>query len=212
MRSHVDSSPGRNVFLDRDGVINVNRDDHVKSWDEFRFLPGALEGLRLLTEYGYRIFVVTNQAAVNRGLITHATLQAIHQRMVATAKTCGAHIVDVSYCPHRPDEDCDCRKPRPGMLLSLAATYQIDLHQAFMIGDALSDIAAGQAAGCRTILVLSGRGQAQLAQLDTSQHRPNYVARDLFDAALLLCNLASLESAESTIMKNVRHKDLRARV
>lgn len=173
------------IFLDRDGVINANRDDHVKSWHEFHFLPGALEGLRLLTEYGYRIFIVTNQAAINRGLLAPATLEQIHQRMVQTAAAHGAAIAGIRYCPHRPDEACGCRKPQPGMLLSLAAEHGIDLEQTYLVGDACSDIAAGQAAGCRTVLVLSGRTPRESP--DFWRTRPDHVAEDLLEAARWLC-------------------------
>lgn len=173
------------IFLDRDGVINANRDDHVKSWHEFRFLPGALEGLRLLTEHGCRIFIVTNQAAINRGLIARATLEQIHQRMVRTAAAYGARIAGIRYCPHRPDEACACRKPQPGMLLDLAAECSIDLGQTYLVGDAHSDIAAGQAAGCRTVLVLSGRTPRESP--DVGRARPDHVAEDLLDAARWLC-------------------------
>lgn len=130
------STRWRNVFLDRDGVINENRLDHVKTWDEFRWLPGVLEGLRLLTEHGFRIFIVTNQAAVNRGLMTGSTLAEIHRRMISIAASHGAIITGLRFCPHRPEEGCGCRKPRPGMLLDLAREYQVDLSAAYMIGDA----------------------------------------------------------------------------
>ncbi len=185
MTPGADSLQRRDIFLDRDGVINANRDDHVKSWHEFRFLPGALEGLRLLTEHGYRIFIVTNQAAINRGLIARATLEEIHQRMVRTAAAYGARIAGIRCCPHRPDEACACRKPQPGMLLDLAAAYSIDLGQTYLVGDAHSDIAAGQAAGCRTVLVLSGRTPRE--SLDVGRAHPDHVAADLLDAARWLC-------------------------
>ncbi|MCS6881943.1 MAG: HAD family hydrolase [Oscillochloridaceae bacterium] len=181
----------RNVFLDRDGVINENRADHVKSWDEFRWLPGALEGLRLLTKHGFRIFIVTNQAAVNRGLMTHSALAEIHHRMMSIAASYGASITDLRFCPHRPDEACGCRKPRPGMLLDLAREYQVELSTAYMIGDAPSDIATGQAAGCQTILVLSGRSQPDHPELH--RHPPTHIAANLLDAARWLCSRPALD-------------------
>lgn len=180
------------MFLDRDGVINENRVDHVKTWDEFRWLPGALEGLRLLTEHGFRIFIVTNQAAVNRGLMTGSTLAEIHRRMISIAASHGAIITGMRFCPHRPEEACGCRKPRPGMLLDLAREHQVDLSAAYMIGDAPSDIAAGQAAGCRTILVLSGR--TQLDHPELRSHPPMHIAANLLDAARWLCARPSLDS------------------
>jgi D-glycero-D-manno-heptose 1,7-bisphosphate phosphatase len=176
------------VFLDRDGVINENRDDYVKSWDEFRFLPRALDALRTLTVAGCRIFVVTNQAGVNRGLLSRTTLDGIHRRMRAAAAAAGAEIAGLRYCPHRPEERCGCRKPSPGMLLDLARVHGVSLAQAVMVGDAASDVAAGQRAGCRTILVRTGRGAAQLAALERQGAGPDLVAHDLFDAARAICS------------------------
>lgn len=173
----------RTVFLDRDGVINENRDDHVKSWQEFAFIPGSLEAMSLLTRAGYRLFVVTNQAAVNRGQLSHVGLAQIHARMLAAAGLVGARICGLRYCPHRPDEHCDCRKPNPGMLKSLAVEHRVDTERAYIVGDALTDIAAGQAVGCRGVLVTTGRGADQLRLPDAQRHRPAYVARDLLAAA-----------------------------
>ncbi|RRR65362.1 MAG: D-glycero-beta-D-manno-heptose 1,7-bisphosphate 7-phosphatase [Candidatus Viridilinea halotolerans] len=177
------------ILLDRDGVINENRTDHVRSWNDFRFLPGSLTALRLLTAWGYRIFVVTNQAAVERGLLSLGTLQQIHARMCETAAAHGAQISAVRWCPHRPETRCGCRKPQPGMLLDLAATMQIDLVNTYIIGDALSDVIAGQAVGCRTILVRTGRGEEQLSLPAFQTNRPDHIANDLL-AAVQLMHLA----------------------
>jgi D-glycero-D-manno-heptose 1,7-bisphosphate phosphatase len=174
------------VFLDRDGVINENRDDHVKSWAEFRFLPGALDALRLLTRQGFRIFVITNQACVNRGLAKPADVDDIHWRMAYAALAHGARINDVRYCPHRPDEACPCRKPQPGMLLDLELTYGVGLGEAYLVGDAASDIAAGRAVGCRTVMVRTGRGEQHLTSGATIACPPDAVADDLLTAALLI--------------------------
>ncbi|MHB1131346.1 MAG: D-glycero-alpha-D-manno-heptose-1,7-bisphosphate 7-phosphatase [Chloroflexota bacterium] len=151
------------VFLDRDGVINENRIDHVKSWAEFRFLPGAREAIARITGAGIKVFIITNQAVVNRGLVSRETVDAINARMVEEVSRYGGRIEAVAYCPHREEEQCDCRKPRPGLLLDLARKYELRLSKTVLIGDALSDIDAGQTAGCQTILVLTGRGRAQLA-------------------------------------------------
>lgn len=147
------------IFLDRDGVINQNRVDHVKNWAEFEFVPGALESIRALTETGLPIFVVTNQAVINRGLLTHEALNEIHQRMVLEVKRAGGCITQVYYCPHDNHEACTCRKPEPGMLLQAAAEHNLDLCQCFMVGDAWTDVAASVAVNARGILVLSGRGR-----------------------------------------------------
>lgn len=145
------------VFIDRDGVINVNRVDHVTSWETFEFLPGALDALRLLTRAGARLVVITNQAIINRGVIREATLDDIHRRMVAQIELAGGRIDAIEVCPHRPDEQCLCRKPNPGLLLRASHTFGLDLRQAVFIGDHHNDLEAAHRAGCRSILVLSGR-------------------------------------------------------
>lgn len=169
----------RTILLDRDGVINENRSDHVKSWHEFRFLPGALDALRLLTLSEFRIFVVTNQAIINRGITPRAVVDDIHHRMTFVAHEHGAVISDVAYCPHRTDERCACRKPRPGLLLDLARRWRFDVRETYLIGDALSDIAAGQSVGSRSILVQTGRGRDQAQLPEAAMYRPAHIALDL---------------------------------
>lgn len=152
----------RAIFLDRDGVICKNRTDHVKQWAEFQFLPGAKESLARLSRLGLPIVVVTNQAAINRGLTTPQAVEEIHRRMVAEVAAAGGRIDQVLYCPHRPDEGCRCRKPEPGLLLEAAKLLGITLAGSYMVGDAASDLMAGQRVGCQTFLVLTGRGLQQL--------------------------------------------------
>ena len=174
------------VFLDRDGVINENRPDHVKSWAEFRFIPGATEAVARLSELGVRVFITTNQAVINRGIITQSTVDDINRLMVAALERHGARIEAVAYCPHRPEDGCLCRKPKPGLLLDLADRYGLDLGETAVVGDALSDIEAGQAAGCRTVLVLTGRGREQLAMAVKAGKGGFTVASDLSAAVPLL--------------------------
>ncbi len=150
------------VFLDRDGVINENRPDHVKSWEEFAFLPGALDALRRLREGGWLTIVVTNQAIIHRNLASQETVESIHQRMREVVEQHGGRIDAVFYCPHRPEEQCSCRKPQPGMLNQAASRFRFPLDQCYMVGDALTDMMAAQAAGCESILVQTGRGREQL--------------------------------------------------
>jgi D-glycero-D-manno-heptose 1,7-bisphosphate phosphatase len=152
----------RAIFLDRDGVICKNRSDHVKSWAEFEFLPGVKESLAVLSGLDLPLIVVTNQAAIGRGLMTVELLEDIHQRMVAGIAAHGGRIDRIIYCPHRPEDGCDCRKPKPGMLLRAAAEMGIDLTLSYLVGDAATDIQAGQQVGCHNILVLTGRGVEQL--------------------------------------------------
>lgn len=170
------------IFLDRDGVINENRADHVKSWDEFQFLPGSLEALSLLTRFGFRVFVVTNQAMINRGLADTAVLKDIHRRLMKAAQQYEAVINAVYYCPHREEERCLCRKPRPGMLMRAAAEWNINMSRAYMVGDALSDIRAGHAVGCRAVLVRTGRGAAQERLIAGGNDQPEHIADNLLTA------------------------------
>ena len=156
------------VFIDRDGVICENRHDYVKSWSEFVFLPNALEALAKLTKDGYKIIIVTNQSAVGRGLMDLETLHDIHARMATIIEQHGGRVTRIFYCPHHPDEQCQCRKPQPGMFLAAARELGVELNQAYMIGDACTDIQAGQTVGCRSFLVLTGRG---LSQLSLTMHR-----------------------------------------
>ena len=176
----------RAVFLDRDGVINENRPDHVKSWAEFQFIPGAPEAVARLSAAGIQVFVITNQAVINRGIVSRSTIDDINHRMVAELERRGARIEAVAYCPHRPEDHCQCRKPQPGLLLDLAHRYSLNLGDTAVVGDALSDIEAGQAAGCQTVLVLTGRGREQLALAKATGKGGFLLAADLSTAVGLL--------------------------
>ncbi len=150
------------IFLDRDGVINANRPDHVTSWAEFEFLPGALSALRHLTQLGWPIAVITNQSIIGRGLATQETVEAINARMISAVQAAGGRMDGVWYCPHAPEAGCACRKPAPGLLFAAAKDLRLDLAHSFLVGDALSDIQAAHAAGVYPIMVRTGRGVAQL--------------------------------------------------
>jgi D-glycero-D-manno-heptose 1,7-bisphosphate phosphatase len=152
------------IILDRDGVINENRSDHVKCWDEFEFLPGAMTAIANLRRAGLRVFVITNQAIINRGLASRDTVDELNGRMIDAIERSGGRVEAVAYCPHRPDECCQCRKPKPGLLIDIATRFGVDLSRSVVVGDALSDVEAGLAVGCKTILVLTGRGRQQMAQ------------------------------------------------
>jgi D-glycero-D-manno-heptose 1,7-bisphosphate phosphatase len=147
------------VFLDRDGVINRDRPDYVKSWEEFEFLPGVLEAFHLLAPGPHRIIVVSNQSAIGRGLVSRETVDKIHARMTEAVRRGGGRIDAVYYCPHRPDADCLCRKPRPGLLLRAARELDIDLPVSWLIGDDLRDLESAVAAGIRPVLVRTGHGK-----------------------------------------------------
>lgn len=178
--------PRRAIFLDRDGVINVNRPDHVKSWDEFVFLPRVLEALRYLAASEFVVVVITNQSTIGRGSSTTAAIEHIHAQMLAAIKNAGGRIDAVYYCPHKPDDGCDCRKPQTGMYRQAARELNLDLTQSIVVGDALTDITAAQAIGARAILVLTGRGQEHHAELQQQNHLSFDVATDLMGAVDLI--------------------------
>lgn len=153
----------RTVFLDRDGVVNHNREEHVLSYDQFEFLPGVIEALARLHRAGFQVVIVTNQGAVARGLLEVEELNQIHARMLEQIELGGGRVRGVFYCPHSASAGCGCRKPEPGMLFAAAEQFDIDLPQSWLIGDYVTDIEAGLAAGCRPILVKTGRGSQALA-------------------------------------------------
>lgn len=147
--------PKKVVFLDRDGVINKKMPEHdyVKSWKEFEFLPGVREAIGLLKRSGYLIYVVSNQAGVGRGLMSREDLEVIHSRLESELLKTGASIDGFYYCLHRPEDNCDCRKPKAGLLLQAARENYLDLTKTVFIGDDGKDLEAGKAAGSKTILV-----------------------------------------------------------
>ena len=165
------------VFLDRDGIINVNRDDYVKTCDEFVLLPGALEGLAKLKEAGVTTVVISNQAGVGRGLIDPAELECINRKMLDAVEEAGGEISGLYYCLHRRDEGCDCRKPGIGLLQKASDEMGFPLTGSFFIGDARSDVEAGCKANCRTVLALTGKASAE--EIETWDRKPEHIAKDL---------------------------------
>ncbi len=199
------------IFLDRDGVINENSAEHVKSWDEFQFIPNAIRTIRELSETGLPIFVVTNQAAVNRGLMTIDDLNDIHTRMLDAVTAEGGKITKVYYCPHAPNEKCNCRKPEPGMLLKAAEEYNIDLKHSFMVGDAWTDMAAGREAGTHNILLMTGRGRWNVAPAWDRLGVDLSAAMDVADAAYIIKErLAGRQVNTTDRLKNAFHMGLRS--
>lgn len=149
------------IFLDRDGVIIENRDNYVRSWADVELFPQAVAALAELRDSPYKIVLVTNQSAVGRGHISYETAEAINDRLLDVIHEAGGRVDAVFMCPHSPTDGCDCRKPLPGLLLRAAEALDIDLARSVMIGDALTDIEAGQAAGARAALLRTGRGAWQ---------------------------------------------------
>ena len=183
----------KTIFLDRDGVINRNPPDkgYVRKWEEFTFIPNARKAIRELTESGYRIIVITNQSGIGRGLYSEESVADIHSRMVAEVSKTGGTIDAVYYCPHHPDAGCECRKPNPGMLIRAAREHNIELSNAYLIGDWITDIEAGQRVGATTFLVLTGLGQESYYhyistkscwRADKNGHRPEKIFTNLYTA------------------------------
>lgn len=149
----------RTIFLDRDGVINkkMPEGDYVKNWDEFEFLPGAVEALKLLQDNDFKILIVTNQRGIVRGLMSEADLINIHQKMQLELESRGVVLLGIYYCPHDKNE-CDCRKPKPGLFFRAAQEHSIDLTKAWFVGDSESDREAGERAGCHIYLISPNSG------------------------------------------------------
>lgn len=146
------------IILDRDGVINYDSDAYIKGPDEWRPIPGSLKAIARLTKAGYRIAVATNQSGVGRGLFDLATLAQIHAKMHQAVAEAGGRIDAVFFCPHTADSACGCRKPKPGMLLEILKRFECEPSAVTTVGDSLRDLQAASAAGCRPVLVLSGKG------------------------------------------------------
>jgi D-glycero-D-manno-heptose 1,7-bisphosphate phosphatase len=182
-------NPRKVVFLDRDGVINRDSADYIKSWAEFEFLPGSLEALKHLAEAGYATVLVTNQSAVARGMLTREALADIFRRMAKAVAAAGGRINDIFYCPHLPGTGCECRKPKPGMIAAARARHGIDLEAAVLVGDSTKDILCARNAGVgRSILVRTGNGPAAEMELADLKITPDHIADDLLAAVRWLMN------------------------
>lgn len=151
------------IFLDRDGVIIENRPDYVRAWAEVEFIPGVLDALAQIATSDYAIVIVTNQAGIGKGLLTPSLSDSINQKIRDAIGQRGGRVAGLYVCPHTPADNCECRKPKPGLLLQAARELDLDLSRSWMIGDALTDLQAGQAAGVQPLLVLTGRGGEQQA-------------------------------------------------
>lgn len=157
------------IILDRDGVINFDSADYIKSPEEWHPIPGSLEAIADLNKAGYKVFVATNQSGIGRGYFDLATLEAIHSKMQTELQKYGGEIQDIFYCPHLPTDDCQCRKPKPGLLLQIAQQYNIELSSVCFIGDSMKDLQAAKAAGCKGVLVRTGNGAATQADLGAQE-------------------------------------------
>ncbi|MFM9270346.1 D-glycero-beta-D-manno-heptose 1,7-bisphosphate 7-phosphatase [Halomonas elongata] len=151
------------VILDRDGVINQDSDNYVKSLDEWIAYPTAIEAIARLHRAGWRVAVATNQSGIARGYYDENVLADMHRYLRSLVHAAGGELAHIAYCPHGPDDDCQCRKPLPGMLHEIRQALNLpSLEGSWMVGDSLRDIQAGEAAGCRQALVLTGKGKRTL--------------------------------------------------
>ena len=141
----------RVVFLDRDGVINQNRDDYVKDISEFIFLPNSIEAIKKLNQIGFLIVIITNQSVVNRGIISRKQLEKIHEYMIKKIESQEGKIAKIYYCPHRPDENCNCRKPKTELIMHAIQKYNVDISHSWFIGDSEKDIQAAKTVGLRSV-------------------------------------------------------------
>ena len=151
------------VILDRDGVINQESANFIKNPNEWIALPGSLEAIALLNQSGFRVVLATNQSGVGRGLYDMATLNAIHDKMHRALSQVGGRIDALFYCPHTADDHCTCRKPKTGMIEDIGRRFSVDLTDVYGVGDSLRDLQAFADAGCKPILVRSGKGEETLA-------------------------------------------------
>lgn len=152
------------IILDRDGVINHDSDQYIKTPDEWIAIPGSLEAIAQLNRAGFRVFIATNQSGIARGFYDVATLDAIHEKMVGELAAVGGYIEEIFFCPHHPDAQCACRKPQPGLLYRIQEKYDLCLADTFFIGDSWSDMQAALTAGCKPLLLLTGNGQRHIAK------------------------------------------------
>lgn len=170
------------VILDRDGVINQDSDTYIKSPEEWLPIDGSIEAIARLHESGFTVAVATNQSGVARGLFDLYTLARIHQKMCGLVEETGGVIDGVFFCPHGPDEGCPCRKPKPGLLAQIASEFEVSLLGLPFVGDSLKDIQAARNAGCRPILVLTGKGKQTLETSDPAELSGVTVMADLREA------------------------------
>jgi len=154
------------VVLDRDGVINYDSDEYIKSPDEWRAIPGSIDAIARLGRAAYDVVVVSNQSGIARGLLSQSTLNAINARMTREIQASGGSLAGIYFCPHHPDQGCSCRKPEPGLLLRVARDLSRSMEGVPVIGDKLSDLQAASAVQARPMLVLTGRGQKTFEELD----------------------------------------------
>ena len=184
------------VFLDRDGVINRGRVGYVRTPEHFEFLEGAVEAMASIRKAGYRIAIASNQDVVGWRLVPERQLRRIHDKMVSALEKAGVDIEEIYVCPHRQLSDCPCRKPRPGLLLAAVRDLNADHRRSWMVGDKVSDVAAGKAIGCSTVFVGDARRRRRFAK-DLEELKPDVLAADLREAVKVILGTAEGHGGEA---------------
>ena len=164
---------GKLIILDRDGVINHDSDEFIKSPDEWTAIPGSLEAISRLCREDYKVVVITNQSGIAKGLYTINTLNRIHQKMLEELHRAGGDISAIFFCPHDNDDNCECRKPKPGMFLELGKRLKCNLREVYAVGDSLRDLEAAESAGAKPALVKTGKGLITLDQISKTKGLSN---------------------------------------
>ncbi len=178
----------RYIFLDRDGTINIERPNYVQRWEQFEFIPGVLDVLRLLKENGFQVFVVTNQSCIARGIVDEPVVVEINRRMCEAVRDAGGEIARAYHCPHAPEiSECECRKPAIGLYERAAREFGFDSSQAWAVGDDARDLKPCRALGGRVVLVKTGKSAGY--EKGFWDIEPDYVADDLLAAAKLIIGI-----------------------
>ncbi|HLO33932.1 MAG TPA: HAD family hydrolase [Anaerolineales bacterium] len=186
------------IFLDRDGVLTENKPDYVRDWSQVEIIQEAIRALSIPAVGNYKIVIVTNQSAVGRGLISLEAARGINSRLVNTIRAQGGQVDAVYMCPHSPAEGCLCRKPQPGLLLQAVKELSLDLQRSWMIGDAWSDLRAGQSAGVRRLILLrTGRGAAQSQEVPPDDIADHLIFDNLHQALIAIFAMDQIETLDT---------------
>lgn len=176
------------IVLDRDGVINIDSDDYVKSAEEWLPIPGSIKAIAALSRAGFDIFIATNQSGLGRGLYSPLSLEQMHSKFLTLVEEAGGKIGGIVFCPHTPEDNCECRKPKTGLLKEIESKFACRLANAFFVGDSTRDIQAALAYGCKPVLVKTGKGRQSIVKLNELGIIDFLVFDDLASAARFIIN------------------------
>jgi len=172
----------RAVFIDRDGTININY-GYINNPNDFKMYPSVAKGIKLLQENGFKIIIITNQSGIARGHFSEKTLEEIHKKMKKDLSKEDAMVDAIYYCPHHPDEKCNCRKPNPGMLEKAIKDFDIDIEKSFIIGDRMLDVEVGKKVGCKTVLIPEDKELVE-KEMQESDEEPDYISNDFYNGTI----------------------------